>query len=121
MIQLIKEKDKYLEKENLDKILYLDNENYLNIISDVKSSKYRQKALEIFMKGEEVKIPSEMSKILGIGMSHTSKILNDLKKHGLIICINEKDKKNKKHKITELGKTIGNIIQTSISTIKASK
>lgn len=62
------------------------------------------------MKDKKVKNPSEMSKILGIGMSHTSKILNDLKTHELIICINEKDKKNKKHEISKLGKTIGVIM-----------
>lgn len=110
MVQVMEEKNKYLKNKNSEKELFLDNETYLNMISDIKSSKYRQKALQIFMKEGEVKTPSEMSKILGIGMSHTSKILNDLKNHELIICINENDKKNKKHKITKLGKIIGKIL-----------
>ena len=106
----MEQKDEYLKNKNLEKELFLNNKTYLNIISDIKSSKHRQKALQIFMKDENVKTPSEMSKILGIGMSHTSKILNDLKTHDLIVCIKEKDKKNKKHEITKLGRNIGKII-----------
>jgi len=110
MFQDIEPMKKFLNEKTVENEVYLDNNNYLNIISDIKSSKYRKEALKIFMKSEEVKTPSEMSKILGIGVSHTCKILNDLKNHDLIICINEKDKKNKKHEISELGKNIGNIV-----------
>lgn len=116
MFQDIKPMKKFLDDKNTEDGVYLDNKSYLNIISDIKSSKYRQEALEVFMKSREVKTPSEMSKILGIGVSHTCKILNNLKDHGLIICINEKDKKNKKHKISKLGKNIGNIVIKSAPT-----
>ena len=110
MFQYIEPMKKFSDEKNVENEIYLDSKNYLNIISDIKSSKYRQEALETFMKIKELKTPSEMSKILGIEVSHTCKILNNLKNHGLIICINEKDKKNKKHKISKLGKNIGNIV-----------
>jgi len=110
MFQDIEPMKNFSKEKNIENGVYLDNKTYLNIVSDIKSSKYREKALKILIKPEEVKTPSEMSKILGIEVSHTCKILKDLKDHGLIICINEKDKKNKKHKISKLGKNIGNTV-----------
>jgi hypothetical protein len=109
MFRYIEKIESFSDEKNMEKELYL-NSAVLNIISDIKSSKYRQEALYIFMKSKEAKTPSKISKILGIEVSHTCKILNDLKNHELIICINEKDKKNKIHEISELGRSIGNII-----------
>lgn len=88
----------------------INRKSYLDIISDIKSSKHRAKVLLIFMEDCEYKTPSEISKVSGIGISHTCKILKDLKKHNLIICINEEDRKNKKHLLTDLGKRIGDYI-----------
>ena len=110
MLQDIEKMERFSEEKSIEKEFYLDNKVYLNIISDIKSSKYRREALNIFMKNKEAKTPSEISKLLGIGVSHTCKILNDLKDHKLIRCINEEDRKNKKHEISELGENIGNIV-----------
>jgi len=106
----IESKKKFSDKKIIENKYYLNNKFYLEIISYIKSSKYRREALQIFMKSEEAKTPSEMSKLLGIGLSHTCKILKDLKDDKLIICTNENDRKNKKLIKTELGKDIGNII-----------
>jgi len=110
MFQDIEPIKNFSNERKIENEIYLYNKACLNIVSDIKSSKYREEAFKILMKNEEVKTPSEMSKILGIEVSHTCKILKDLKDHGLIICINEKDKKNKRHKISKLGKSIGNTI-----------
>jgi len=110
MFQEIEKMERFSEEKNIKKEFYLDNELYIIIIADIKSSKYRREALNIFMKSKESKTPSEISKILGIEISHTCKILNNLKDHKLIKCVNEKDKRNKKHRISELGENIGNIV-----------
>ncbi|RBQ22694.1 hypothetical protein ALNOE001_16610 [Candidatus Methanobinarius endosymbioticus] len=56
-----------------------NRESYLDIISDIKSSKHHENVLLIFFKDHDYKTPSEISKIEEIGIPHACEILKDLK------------------------------------------
>jgi len=75
----------------------------------VKASKYRQKI--ILMLSDNILIPSEIAKSIGIQMSHVSKILSQLRQKELVDCINEAGKKGRLYTLTDKGKVIRNLLK----------
>ena len=65
----------------------------LTEISYVQMSKYRIKVMKALE--EDVKIPSVIAKNSGIKINHISKILAELKAHGLVECINPEVRKGR--------------------------
>ena len=53
-----------------------------------------------------MKMPSEIGKELNIRTNHISTVLTDLKKQGLVICVNNNVRKGRLYKNTDLGKKV---------------
>ncbi|MBE6499559.1 MAG: winged helix-turn-helix transcriptional regulator [Methanobrevibacter thaueri] len=85
------------------------DDELLEIYVFVSISSYRVKTLKALYKGN--KTPTEISKDSNIRVNHISNVLSDLKKYGLVICINEEKRKNRIYTLTDLGKKIMNIIK----------
>ena len=79
----------------------MDNTELYLILGFVKISPYRTNTLKSI--GHDLKIPSEIAKEIGIPTSQVSASLSDLKKKGLVICINEELRKGRLYKCTPLG------------------
>lgn len=82
----------------------------IDAISHIKASSYRYRIMESI--GNGMKLPSEISKDINIRLNHVSTVLNDLKSHGLVECLNEEAKKGRLYKLTELGKNAIQIINS---------
>lgn len=57
-----------------------------------------------------IKTPSEIAKETDIRLNHISMYLGELKKEGLVLCLNEGSKKGRLYQITELGKRLLEIL-----------
>ena len=73
-------------------------------LSLVKSSEYRWKILKTI--GGGIKTPSEIAKEVKIRLNHVSMFLKDMKKNGLVECLNEETKKGRLYQVTKLGKDV---------------
>ncbi len=73
-------------------------------VSLVRSSLYRQKILSS-LKGKTM-TPSEIAKSVGFRLNHVSMVLKNLKKTGLVVCLNEENKRGRLYELTELGKKV---------------
>lgn len=82
----------------------MDENRIYEILGYVKVSSYRTKTLKSISDG--LKIPSEIAKEINVSTSQVSAALSDLKKHDLVICINEEIRKGRLYKCTDLGKEI---------------
>ena len=71
------------------------------LLGYIKVSPYRTKTLQSL--GNDLKMPSEIANDINIKTSQVSAALSDLKKHNLVICINEEVRKGRLYKCTELG------------------
>ena len=71
----------------------------------VKTSRYRYNVLCV-LETDILKIPTQISIESGIRKNHISKVLRELKEHGLIECINEYSKKGRLYRLTSIGKQI---------------
>ena len=91
-----------------DKINFTDNEE-ARIISLLKRSSKRIKVLGALEK--ENKIPTQISKDIHDSSYNISKYLKVLKEYGLVICLNETDKRYRYYSITDKGKKYLNIIR----------
>lgn len=91
-----------------DKINFTDNEE-ARIISLLKRSSKRIKVLGALEK--ENKIPTQISKDINDSSYNISKYLKVLKEYGLVICLNENDKRYRYYSITDKGKKYLNIIR----------
>ena len=66
------------------------------------SSEYRGKVVED-LKGDKVKIPTNISKGTGIRVNHISKILTEFKNKGILECINEDVRNGRLYILTPIG------------------
>jgi len=73
-------------------------------IAYVKASKYRKDI--ILSIDDNLKLPSEISKEVGIRINHVSKTLKQLKEVNLVKCVNEEAKKGRLYQTTEKGKGV---------------
>ena len=67
----------------------------------VEISSYRANAMKTL--GEDTKIPSVIANESGILPNHISKVLKELKEHGLAVCINENVRKGRLYRLTDDG------------------
>ena len=81
----------------------------IEYVAYIKSSKNRYKVLKSI--NNEMKIPSEIANETDIRLNHISALLKDLKKHDFVLCLNEEDSKGRMYVLTEIGKTVLNILQ----------
>lgn len=67
----------------------------------VEASTYRKKVLTA-VEGKP-KTPTTIAKKSDIRANHISKVLSQLKNHGLVVCLNEEARKGRLYKLTERG------------------
>ena len=79
----------------------MDEKELYSRLGYVKISKYRTKTLKSL--GDDVKMPSEIARENDVKTSQISAALSDLKKEGLVICINDNVRKGRLYKATEDG------------------
>lgn len=90
---------------SFNKIIIMENEErILELVGFVKISDYRTKVLKLI--DNDIKMPSEIGKELNIRTNHISTVLTDLKKQGLVICVNNNVRKGRLYKNTDLGKKV---------------
>lgn len=79
----------------------MDESKLFEILGYVKVSSNRTKTLKSI--GTTLKMPSEIARDVDIRTSQVSSSLADLKKQGLVICVNEEVRKGRLYKCTDLG------------------
>ena len=77
------------------------SDEMLTEISYVEISKYRTNVMKSL--DGKVLIPSQIAKNSGIRTNHISKVLAELKAHGLVECINPEVRKGRLYRLTETG------------------
>lgn len=80
------------------------DEDLIEKLSFVRLSKHRIKILEILK--NSIMMPSEIKRYDNLSYTHLSRYLNSLKDKGLIVCLNEQNKKGRYYKITPEGEKI---------------
>lgn len=73
-------------------------------ISYVQISKYRLKTMKALE--DNVKIPSVIARDSGIKTNHISKVLSELRAHGLVECINPEVRKGRLYRLTDIGEEV---------------
>jgi len=76
----------------------------IKLLSYIKSSSNRYKILDKL--NNKIYTPSQIADKTSLKLNNISYYLNQLKTKGLIICLNENDKKGRLYQITILGKEI---------------
>lgn len=71
------------------------------LIGFVKVSRYRVNVLNAI--GTSYKMPSEIAREVDLRTSQVSRVLADLKRENLVVCINENVRKGRLYKCTSLG------------------
>ena len=92
-----------ISDEELEKVIdeledLTDEKQDMEIISLLSRSKKRLEVLESLE--NENKIPSVISKDINDSSHHISKYLKTLKEYGLVVCLNENDKRYRYYSIT---------------------
>lgn len=67
----------------------------------VTASSYRERTMKSL--GKDTKIPTAIANDADILPNHISKVLKELKDHGLAICINETARKGRLYRLTPKG------------------
>lgn len=106
--------DEEISDEELEKLLdeledLTDEKQDMEIISLLTRSKKRLEVLESLE--NENKIPSVISKDINDSSYHISKYLKTLKESGLVVCLNENDKRYRYYSITPKGTKYLNIVK----------
>ncbi|HLC86676.1 MAG TPA: hypothetical protein VJH65_00140 [Candidatus Nanoarchaeia archaeon] len=78
-------------------------EGEIKDISWIKRGKQRREII-IHIKG--IQTPSEISKKSGYSLNHTSRILNEFKKHRIIKILNPEEKTGRLYQLTIKGKIV---------------
>lgn len=80
------------------------SDEMLSEISYIKISQYRTKVIKALEK--DVKIPSQIAKDADLRQNHISNVLNQLKEHKLIECINPEVRKGRLYRLTDKGEVL---------------
>lgn len=80
------------------------SDEILGEISFVSISTYRTNVMKTLY--GEVKMPSKISKDIGIRTNHVSTILIQLKKHNLVECVNPEARKGRIYRLTDKGEKV---------------
>lgn len=82
----------------------LEEKRDVESIAYIKLSKHRQK---VFLNiSDKLKIPSEISNDTGLNIDDVSRALRGLKSKGLVVCLNESDKRARLYELTSKGKAV---------------
>ena len=76
----------------------------LGLVAYVKISSYRLKT--VLSLNESDKTPSQIAKDTGIRINHISTVLKKLKELGIVVCLNEDDKRNRIYQLTPVGRRV---------------
>lgn len=103
-----------ISDEELEKVIdeledLTDEKQDMEIISLLSRSKKRLEVMESLE--NENKIPSVISKDINDSSHHISKYLKTLKEYGLVVCLNENDKRYRYYSITPKGTKYLNIVK----------
>ena len=98
-----------IDEETCKKSYESSPDEEAQIISLLKRSSKRVKVLEALE--YENKIPTQISRDINDSSYNISKYLKVLKEHGLVICLNENDKRYRFYSITEKGEYYLNILR----------
>lgn len=79
----------------------MDEPKLFELLGYIKISPYRTNTLKSI--GDDLKMPSEIARDIGISTSQVSSALSDLKNQNLVICVNEEVRKGRLYKCTDLG------------------
>lgn len=72
-------------------------------LSWIKRGKQRREII-VHLKGTQT--PTEISKKSGYSLNHTSKILNEFKKHRMVKLLNPEEKTGRLYQLTQKGKIV---------------
>ena len=81
----------------------------IHAISFIVRSKNRLKLISII--DNSFKIPSEITEQMGLRYSQVSVILSDLKREGIVECLNESERVGRIYQLTEIGKQAYELIK----------
>ncbi len=76
----------------------------LGLVAYVKISSYRLKTVMSLYDSD--KTPSQIAKDTGIRINHISTVLKKLKELGIVVCLNEDDKRNRIYQLTPVGRRV---------------
>ena len=77
------------------------SDEMLSEISYIKISQYRTKVIKALE--DDVKIPSQIARDADLRQNHISNVLNQLKEHELVECINPEVRKGRLYRLTDKG------------------
>jgi DNA-binding transcriptional ArsR family regulator len=81
----------------------------IHAISFIVRSKNRLKLISII--NDSFKLPSDITRQMGLRHSQVSVLLSDLKREGIVECLNEDERIGRLYKLTDKGKEAYNLIQ----------
>ena len=81
----------------------MDNE-MLGLVAYVKIYSYRLKTVMSLYDSD--KTTSQIAKDTGIRINHISTVLKKLKELGIVVCLNEDDKRNRIYQLTPVGRRV---------------
>lgn len=84
------------------------DDEMLKLMARINISSYRLKTVKALKEGD--KIPSQIAKDAGIRLNHISNILKELKELGVVVCLNEEDKRNRIYQLTPIGRQIADYL-----------
>lgn len=79
----------------------MNNERLFYLVGFVKVSNYRTMTMKSL--GTTLKMPSEIAHETNLRTSQVSRVLGDLKRENLVICVNEDARKGRLYQCTPLG------------------
>lgn len=88
------------------------SDELLTEISYVKISKYRSSVVKTL--DGDVKMPSAIAKDSQIRSNHISKVLSDLRSHGLVECINPEVRKGRLYRLTDSGEKVAQNLEIDL-------
>lgn len=83
----------------------MDEEDW-NVLSEVKRSTYRRKALAYLYETGEPRTPTEIGKKIDVSMNHVSRALREMADRNLVDVINPDAPYDRRYQITDRGRRI---------------
>jgi len=80
-----------------------DNAKEIKDLSWIKRGKQRREII-VHIKGTQT--PTEIAKKSGYSLNHTSRILNEFKKHKMVKILNPEEKTGRLYELTSKGKVV---------------
>ena len=80
------------------------SDEILTEISFVEISTYRTKVMKSLR--ESYNVPTGIANDVDLNTNHVSKVLSELKSHGLVVCVNPEVRKGRLYRLTEKGELV---------------